>query len=64
MLYEEGAEEPRMMSLGLHDRVIGRPGRASGLARFLDYIQSRDGVYRFPAAMRSLTTGWRSIPFA
>jgi allantoinase len=45
VLYEEGAEEPRMMSLGLHDRLIGRPGRAAGLARFLEYIQSRDRVW-------------------
>ena len=45
VLYEEGAEEPRMMSIGLHDRVIGRPGRAAGLARFLDYIQSRERVW-------------------
>jgi allantoinase len=45
VLYEEGADEPRMMSLGLHDRLIGRPGRAAGLARFLDHIQSRDKVW-------------------
>jgi allantoinase len=45
VLYKEGADEPRMMSLGLHDRVIGRPGRAAGLARFLDHIQSRDKVW-------------------
>jgi peptidoglycan/xylan/chitin deacetylase (PgdA/CDA1 family) len=45
VLYEEGAEEPRMMSIGLHDRVIGRPGRAAGLARFLDHIQSRERVW-------------------
>jgi len=38
VLYEEGAEAPKMMSVGLHCRVIGRPGRAAALIRFLDYI--------------------------
>jgi putative urate catabolism protein len=37
-LYEEGAETPRLMNVGLHTRIIGRPGRARGLARFLDHI--------------------------
>lgn len=45
MLYEEGARHPRMMSIGLHARVIGRPGRAGGLARVLDYIQGHDKVW-------------------
>jgi allantoinase len=44
-LYREGASEPRMMSLALHDRLIGRPGRAAGLARFLDYVLEHDGVW-------------------
>ncbi|HZT18597.1 MAG TPA: allantoinase PuuE [Dongiaceae bacterium] len=37
MLYAEGASAPRMMSVGLHCRLVGRPGRATALARFLDY---------------------------
>jgi putative urate catabolism protein len=37
-LYEEGAETPRLMNVGLHARIVGRPGRARGLARFLDHI--------------------------
>ncbi|MBM3597413.1 MAG: chitin deacetylase [Alphaproteobacteria bacterium] len=41
LLHEEGADEPKMMSIGLHDRVIGRPGRAVGLARFLDHVQNK-----------------------
>lgn len=45
VLYREGETEPRMMSLALHDRLIGRPGRAAGLARFLDYVQKHDGVW-------------------
>ena len=45
MLYGEGAEAPRMMSVGLHCRLIGHPARASGLARFLDYITGFDDVW-------------------
>ena len=45
VLYEEGAHQPRMMSLALHDRLIGRPGRARGLARFLDHVQEHDKVW-------------------
>jgi len=45
LLYAEGAECPRMMSIGLHCRVVGRPGRAQALARFMDYVQSHDGVW-------------------
>lgn len=45
-LYEEGmAGRPAMMSVGLHCRLAGRPGRAAGLKRFLDHAKSRDGVW-------------------
>jgi allantoinase len=45
-LYREGSEgRPRMMSVGLHSRIIGRPGRIGGLARLLDHIQRHDGVW-------------------
>jgi chitin deacetylase len=44
-LYAEGAEQPRMMSVGLHCRLVGRPGRAAALARFLDYVKSHDKVW-------------------
>ena len=44
-LYEEGQIEPRMMSLGLHLRVIGRPGRIGALRQFLDHVRSHDGVW-------------------
>lgn len=45
VLYAEGAEVPKMMSIGLHCRLVGRPGRAAALARFLDYVQSHDHVW-------------------
>ena len=44
-LYEEGAHSPKMMSVGLHCRLAGRPGRAAALARFLDYALSRERVW-------------------
>jgi peptidoglycan/xylan/chitin deacetylase (PgdA/CDA1 family) len=44
-LYEEGAISPRLMSVGLHDRLIGRPGRAPGLVRFLDHVRKRERVW-------------------
>lgn len=44
-LYAEGAECPRMMSIGLHCRLGARPGRAHALARFLDYVQSKPQVW-------------------
>ncbi|BES69446.1 allantoinase PuuE [Marinobacter nanhaiticus D15-8W] len=45
MLYEEGAETPRMLSIGLHCRLVGRPGRFRALQRFLDYIEQHDRVW-------------------
>lgn len=45
-LYAEGETgAAKMMSIGLHCRLIGRPGRAAALARFIDYIQSHDDVW-------------------
>jgi OHCU decarboxylase len=44
-LYAEGTEQPRMLSVGLHCRLVGRPGRAAALARFLDYVKSHDKVW-------------------
>lgn len=44
-LYEEGARKPKMMTVGLHCRIIGRPGRIAGLKRLLDHIQSHDRVW-------------------
>lgn len=45
MLYAEGAETPKMMSVGLHMRLIGHPARAVGLQRLLDYMTARKGVW-------------------
>ena len=45
MLYREGETQPKMMSIGLHMRIAGRPGRAASLARFLDYVQEHDKVW-------------------
>ena len=44
-LYAEGARTPRLMTVSLHPRLIGRPGRIAGLARFLDYARSRARVW-------------------
>jgi peptidoglycan/xylan/chitin deacetylase (PgdA/CDA1 family) len=45
MLYKEGAQTPKMMSVGLHMRLIGHPARAAGLERLLDHMLQHDGVW-------------------
>jgi putative urate catabolism protein len=45
VLYREGETAPRLMSIGLHCRLAGRPGRTAALERFLDYIASHDRVW-------------------
>jgi putative urate catabolism protein len=45
VLYAEGETYPKMMSVGLHCRLVGRPGRFAALVRFLDYVQQRDRVW-------------------
>ena len=44
-LYEEGNDNPKMMSIGLHCRIIGKPGRIQSLKKFLDYITNKDKVW-------------------
>ena len=44
-LYREGAEAPRMMSLGVHLRIIGRPGRIGYFERFLDHVAAKPDVW-------------------
>ena len=44
-LYEEGKTNPKMMSVGLHCRLIGKPGRIQSLKRFLDYITKHEDVW-------------------
>ncbi len=45
VLYAEGGECPKMMSVGLHCRLAGRPGRAAAVQRFLDYVQDQKDVW-------------------
>lgn len=49
VLYQEGdpagLNQPKMLSVGLHCRLVGRPARAAALARFLDYVQQHDHVW-------------------
>jgi OHCU decarboxylase len=45
VLYGEGVDRPKMLSIGLHCRLAGRPGRSAALARFLDYILDHDRVW-------------------
>jgi putative urate catabolism protein len=56
-LYEEGEASPKMMSIGLHCRTIGRPGRARGLDRFLAYIAKHDRVW--VATREAIARHWR-----
>jgi peptidoglycan/xylan/chitin deacetylase (PgdA/CDA1 family) len=44
-LYAEGEDAPKMMSIGMHCRLLGRPGRITALQRFLDHIQRHDRVW-------------------
>lgn len=44
-LYEEGATQPKMLSVGLHCRLAGRPGRSAAVKRFLEYIARHDRVF-------------------
>lgn len=45
VLYAEGETEPKMLSIGMHCRILGRPGRFKALQRFLDYIQAHEKVW-------------------
>lgn len=44
-LYAEGISSPKMMSVGMHQRLLGHPGRAFGLAKFLDYVRTIPDVW-------------------
>ena len=58
-LYAEGADRPKLMSLAVHDRLIGRPGRITGLVKFLDHIAVRDKVWI--ATGRQIAEHWRLV---
>jgi putative urate catabolism protein len=45
VLYEEGNYAPKMLSIGLHCRIIGRPARMAALQRFIEYVQGHDQVW-------------------
>jgi putative urate catabolism protein len=45
VMYAEGAESPSMMSVGMHCRLLGRPGRMRALQRFLDHVEAHDRVW-------------------
>ena len=45
VLYKEGAKNPKMMSVGLHCRIIGKPGRLKSFERFLDYVLEHEDVW-------------------
>jgi peptidoglycan/xylan/chitin deacetylase (PgdA/CDA1 family) len=57
VLYEEGAERPKLMSVALHDRLIGRPAKAVGLIKFLDHARRRDKVWFCTG--REIAEHWR-----
>ena len=57
-LWAEGESTPRMLTIGLHTRIIGRPARIGGLEAFLDHALSRDGVWF--AARADIARAWRA----
>ena len=59
VLWREGKSHPAMMSVGIHPRFMGRPGRIGGLERFLDHVHSKGG-YWFARRM-DIARHWRSI---
>jgi peptidoglycan/xylan/chitin deacetylase (PgdA/CDA1 family) len=60
VLYREGGEgAAKMMSVGLHCRLVGRPGRAAALERFVDYVLSHDNVY--VATREDIAKHWRAV---
>jgi allantoinase len=60
--YAEGADRPSMMSIGMHCRLLGRPGRIRALQRFLDHVQQHDRVW--VARRIDIARHWKSVhPF-
>ena len=55
-LYREGADDPRMMSFGLHLRIVGRPGRIGYLEKFLQHVAARPDVW--VATRRQIAENW------
>jgi putative urate catabolism protein len=59
LLYAEGASAPKMMSIGIHARLAGRPGRAVALAKFLDYVASKPQVW--VATREEIARHWMTV---
>ena len=59
VLAAEGRSTPRMMSIGLHPRVIGHPGRVVGLMKFLDHLAGRSDVWI--ARRGDIAAHWRAV---
>lgn len=57
-LHKEGANQPRMLSIGLHPRIIGRPARIGGLQRLLDHMAQKPGVWF--ARRDAIAHAWRA----
>ena len=64
VLYEEGrAGAPKMLNIGQHCRLVGRPGRAAALGKFLDYVRTKPGVW--VARRIDIAEHWRThFPYA
>ncbi|MDQ6639291.1 MAG: allantoinase, partial [Pseudomonadota bacterium] len=62
-LYEEGdpdgLDRPKMMSIGMHCRVLGKPGRIGALRRFLDHVQAHEQVWI--ARRIDIARHWRAV---
>ena len=62
VLYAEGADSPKMMSIGMHCRLLGRPGRMLALKKFLDHIEKHDKVW--VCRRIDIARHWKSVhPF-
>lgn len=59
VLYREGDTAPKMMSIGLHNRLVGHPSRFAGLLRFLDHVAEHDDVWIAPRV--DIAQHWRSV---
>ncbi|MEI8648494.1 allantoinase PuuE [Paraglaciecola sp. Hal342] len=62
VLYEEGNYAPKMLSIGLHCRIVGRPARMAALQRFIEYVQSHDCVWL--STRQEIAQHWKdNFPF-
>jgi len=59
VLYAEGEECPKMMSVGMHCRLLGKPARMAGLMKFLDHVEKHDRVW--VARRIDIARHWRAV---